>query len=153
MSTIVGRTSEFIDNHVYTRRHRMRLPLTVSILRFKTAAVCVPCSPAIPGYLRDISKTGISLVVPTIRFGDCSLVSGTYPLGIMVELPNRAISVQVIPVRYDLLSAGRGQARYLIGARIMQITDSDRTRLSQHLAKSKKSQPRTFGFARGANPE
>ena len=129
----------------------MRLPLTVSILYFKTATVCVPCSPAIPGHLRDISKTGVSLVVPTIRFGNCSLVSGCFPLGISIEIPNGVVSVQIIPVRYDLLNAAQDKPKYLIGARIRQITKSDSTRLLQHIAKSKKSRALSYGFIRDAD--
>lgn len=129
----------------------MRLPLTVSILYMKTATVSVPCSPAMPGYLRDITKTGVSLVVPSIRFGNCSLVSGSYPLGIRIELPNGVVSIQVAPVRYDRLSAEQGKSLYLIGARIMQITDVHRTRLTQHIEQVKKRRVRSLAFARDAN--
>ena len=150
MSSIVGRTYEFFDNHVYTRKHELRLPLTVAILYLKTPTVSVPCSPALPGYLRDISKTGVSIVVPSIRFGNCSLVSGNYPLGIKIELPNGIISIQVAPVRYDRLGGEPGKSRYLIGARIMQITDSDRKRLTKHIEQFKKSKSRSFSFVHDA---
>jgi hypothetical protein len=151
MSTIVGRTHEFIDNHVYTRRYDMRLPVTVSILYLKTATVSVPCSPSLAGYLRDISRTGVSLVVPSIRFGNCSLVSGNYPLGVTIELPDGPASMQVAPVRYDRLSAEQDKSRYLIGARIMQITASDRKRLLQYIERFKKSRALSLTFAREAN--
>jgi hypothetical protein len=151
MSSIVGRTYEFFDNHVYTRRHDLSLPLTVSILYLKTPTVSVPCSPAMPGYLRDISRTGVSIVVPTIRFGNCSLVSGNYPLGITIELPNGAINIQVAPVRYDRLGGELGRSRYLIGARIMQISDSDRQHLTRHLEQFRKRKSKSFSFAREAN--
>ena len=151
MSSIVGRTYEFFDNHVYTRRHDLRLPLTVAILYLKTPTVSVPCSPALPGYLRDISKTGVSIVVPSIRFGNCSLVSGNYPLGITIELSSGVISIQVAPVRYDRLGGEPGRSRYLIGARIMQIADSDRKRLTQHIEQFKKSKSRSFSLAREAS--
>ena len=129
----------------------MRLPLTVSILYQKTATVSVPCSPSLTGYLRDISRTGVSLVVPSIRFGNCSLVSGSYALGATIELPHGSVSMQVAPVRYDRLSAEHGKSRYLIGARIMQIADTDRKRLLQYIEQFKKSRALSLTFAREAS--
>jgi hypothetical protein len=99
------------------------------------------------GYLRDISKTGLSLVVPSLRFGNRFLVSGHYPLRVMVELPNGTVDIQVAPVRYDKLHE-KSDRKYLIGARIMQMTDSDRRHLSQYIQEVKKSKPVSFSFAR-----
>lgn len=107
-------------------------------------------SSAMSGYLRDISKTGLSLVVPSLRFGNDFLVSGHYPLRVMVELPNGVVNIHIAPVRYDKLHEKHADRKYLIGARIMQITESDRRNLSQYMQEARKSKALPFSFAREA---
>lgn len=131
----------------------MRLPLSVSLLDSKTKAASLPYSPAMSGYLRDISKTGLALVVPSIRFGNCFLLSGHDPLRVIVELPNRALNIQVEPVRYYRFEEEeQNDRRYLIGARIMEMTDSDREHLAQYIQQTRKSKAASFSFARDAKP-
>src|ERR1041384_1083375 len=150
MSSIVTRAHELLDNYSYARRYGLRLPVQVALLYFKSAAVCVPCSPAMSGYLRDISKTGLSLVVPSLRFGNRFLVSEYHPLGVRVELPNGAVNIQVSPVRYDKLSEGQGERRYLIGGRILCLPEADRKRLLQPLQLTKKGHEVSFNLTRDA---
>src|SRR5437868_13545663 len=141
MSSIVSRAYELLDNYSYARRYGLRLPVHVSLLYFKSAAVSVPCSAPVSGYLRDISKTGLSLVVPSLRFGNRFLVSEHYPLGVRVELPNGAIYIQVSPVRYDKLNGGQGERTYIIGGRIMRLHEADRKPLVDHIPASKQTKP------------
>ncbi|MDT4965650.1 MAG: hypothetical protein QOJ64_387 [Acidobacteriota bacterium] len=147
MNSIVGRVYSYVDSHIHAHRYDMRLPMSVSLLESRRVAKRVPSPSDMSGYLRDISKTGLSLVVPSLRFGNRFLVSGHYPLRVMVELPNGTVDIQVAPVRYDKLHE-KSDRKYLIGARIMQMTDSDRRHLSQYIQEVKKSKPVSFSFAR-----
>lgn len=133
---------------LHTRRHDMRLPMNVSLLESKSAPISVPYSPVMSGYLCDISKTGLSLIVPPVRFGSCFIVGGRQPLRVTIELPNRVINIQVTPVRYDKLFEEQSERRYLIGARIMEMAESDREHLTQYIQHLKKTA--SFGFAHGA---
>lgn len=152
MSSIVGRTRKLLGTYIHARRQDVRLPLSVSLLDAKTMTVSEPYSPAMTGYLRDISKTGLSLIVPSIRFGNHFLLSGHDPLRVILELPNGTINIQVAPVRYDRLYEEQGERQYLIGARIMEITTSDREHLTRYIQQVKKSKEASFGFARDAKP-
>jgi hypothetical protein len=152
MSSIAGRAYKLLGAYVHARRHNVRLPLSVSLLDARTMTVSDPYSPAMAGYLRDISKTGLSLVVPSIRFGDRFLLSGHDPLRVRVELPNGAVNIQVAPVRYDRLEEEQSERRYLIGARIMEMTASDREHLTRYIQQLKKSKAASFAFARDAKP-
>ena len=145
----MGHVYSFLSNHVHARRYDMRLPLNVSLLDSRRIAIRAHNS-SMSGYLRDISKTGLSLVVPSLRFGNSFLVSGHYPLRVMVELPNGVVNIHVAPVRYDKLHEKQSDRRYLIGARIMKMTDSDRRNLSQYIQEAKKSKALSFSFAREA---
>ena len=149
-NSIMGRVYSFLSNNVHARRYDMRLPLSVSLLDSRRAAVRMHASSTMSGYLRDISKTGLSLVVPSLRFGNNFLVSGHYPLRVMVELPNGVVNIHIAPVRYDKLHEKQADRRYLIGARIMKMTDSDRRNLSQYMQEAKKSKALSFSFARDA---
>lgn len=148
MSSLVGRAYKFFDKMIHSRRHDMRLPMNLSLLESKTMPVSVPYSPVMSGYLCDISKTGLSLIVPPVRFGSCFIVGGHQPLRVTVELPNRVINIQVAPVRYDKLFEEQSERRYLIGARIMEMAESDREHLTQYIQQLKKRS--SFGFAHGA---
>lgn len=148
MNSIVGRVYSFLDNHIHARRYDMRLPLSVSLLDSRRAAARVPNASDMSGYLRDISKTGLSLVVPSLRFGNRFLVSGHDPLRVMVELPNGIVNIQVAPVRYDKLHEKQSDRKYLIGARIMQMTESDRRHLTQYMQEVKKTKAISLSFAR-----
>jgi len=147
ISSFVSRAYGLLDYYSYTRRYGLRLPVHVSLLYFKSAKVSVPCSPPMPGYLRDLSKTGLSLIVPSLRFGNRFLVSEYHPLRVRVELPDGTVDIQVAPVRYDKLHETQGERSYIIGGRIMRLTAADRSRLSQHIQLIKKSQAIALSFA------
>jgi hypothetical protein len=148
-NSIVSRVYGFLGRYIHAKRYHVNLPLSVSLLDQKTAG-SVPCHPEMSGHMRDISKTGLSLIVPSIRFGNRFLISGHYPLRVMVQLPNRVVNIQVAPVRYDKLREEQSEPGYLIGARILQMTDADRDHLTQYMQQMKKSRPEALSFARDA---
>jgi hypothetical protein len=150
-NSLASRVYGFLGHYIHARRYDMSLPLSVSLLdQKKKAAQSVPGHAEMPGYLRDISKTGLSLILPSMRFGNRFLISGHYPLRVMVELPNRVVDIQVAPVRYDKLREEQSERRYLIGARITQMTDADREHLTEYIQQMKKSGPQNLSFARDA---
>ena len=152
VNSLVGRAGKLLGTYIHARRHEARLPLSVSLIEPTTSAFSRSYSPAMAGHLRDISRTGISLVVPSIRFGNRFLLSGHDPLRVIVELPGGAVNLQVAPVRYDKLDDEPGERQYLIGARIMQMDDSDRAHLSQYIQQLKKHRAASLSFARDAKP-
>ena len=152
MSSLVSRAYQYLGPYSYGQRYDMRLPLSVYLLYLKTPTISVPCSPPMKGYLRDLSKTGLSLAVPSLRFGRHFLIDGQYPLGITVELPNRAVNIQIAPVRYDKLHESQHDRRYLIGARITHMTDSDRKLLTDHIQQWREGKTGPFNSGLGDQP-
>jgi len=51
-------------------------------------------------------------------------------------------------VRYDELSEKQSDRRYLIGARIMKINESDRRSLSQYMHEAKRGKTLSLSLAR-----
>jgi hypothetical protein len=140
-----------LGGYSYARGRALRLPVNVSLLHVKSAAVSVPCSAAVPGYLLNISRTGLALVLPSLRFGNRFLVSEHPPLGVRVELPGGSVNIQIAPVRYDRLQEGPAEYGYVIGGRIVRMTEADRQRLARHIeGLKKKTRLAPVGHARDA---
>jgi hypothetical protein len=134
------------------RRNGMQLPVNLSIseatVRGERAQLTTP------GYLNDISKTGLSVIIPAVRFGDRYPVGDNYTLRIKVQLPNKLISIGAIPIRYNRLEESRDEGRYLIGARIAEIDASDRKHLVRYIKQVKKRNSRISqtAFAHDVEP-
>ena len=145
MNSIVRPLYDVLVNRVRVRRGGMRLPLTVSLLDSKTKTVNTQYPPAMSGYLHDISRTGLSLIMPSLRLGDRYPIGSSYTLRINLKLPNRVINVEATPVRYDRLEEGKGEYSYLVGVRILHMTKSDRRHLIRHIQQMKKGQEPASG--------
>ena len=126
VNAIVSRAHRLLAEYVHAPRHKLRLPLIVSLIDSKKTSTNKSSSSTMAGYLRDISKTGLSLVVPSLRFGNRCLISGHYPLRVSIQLPTGIATIEVAPVRYDRLKEDQFTRSYVIGARITQITEPDR---------------------------
>jgi PilZ domain len=150
--SIARRLYGLLVNHIQIRRSEMRLPVTVSLLDLGRNPVVAHHPPVMPGFLRDISKTGLSLVVPSVSFGDRFLTDGYCEMRIMVELPDGAVNIQAVPVRYDKFDEPQNECAYLVGARILRMADPDRESLARYIKQVKRSSagiPQTsFALAR-----
>lgn len=132
------------------RRNGMQLPLNVSIS--ETTIRGGQSSTTTPGYLNDISKTGISVIIPAVRFGGRYPVGDNYKLRIKIQLPNRLISIAATPIRYNKLDETEDGSRYLIGARIAEMEPSDRKHLIRYIKRMKRSKAVVSGFVQDVEP-
>ncbi len=136
--SLAGRLRGFVANR--------RSPPRVAIHLDASLALSVELSGAKPsgsgerpnlrlaGYTRDISETGLGLVVPSIRIGGQYLVSENRTLRITLELPQGdAIEIYARPVRYTPLDEDAGESGYLVGVQITRLSDADRARYRVHL--------------------
>lgn len=108
-----------------------RLLFNVSVVRDDTSASSIQTIPLV-GFTRDISETGLALVVPSLRSGDRYLVDEGCTLRIvLLDLPAGEVEIYCTPVRYlELDQPGSG---HLIGVQITEMSDDDRARLLQFL--------------------
>jgi hypothetical protein len=139
MDSLIRHFYSFVANHMRIRRGGMSLPVTVSLLDLGKNPVVAHRPPAMPGFLRDISKTGLSLVLPSVSFGDRFLTDGYCEMRIMVELPNGAVNIQAAPVRYDKFDETQNEGAYLVGARILRMAEPDRKSLVHHIQQVRRS--------------
>jgi hypothetical protein len=87
--------------------------------------------PTLDGYTLDVSVTGLALIVPAIRIGEHYLAGADRKLHVKLELPSGPIEMKVATVRYESLEDDTG---YLIGARIVEISASDRATFEKYVA-------------------
>jgi len=78
----------------------------------------------------DVSVTGLALIVPAIRIGEHYLAGADRKLHVKLELPSGPVEMMVVTVRYEDLEDGSG---YLIGARILEISDADRSSFEKYI--------------------
>ena len=88
--------------------------------------------PSLDGHTLDVSATGLALVVPAIRIGEHYLAGDERKLHIKLDLPGGAVEMWVASVRYESLEDEGG---YLIGARILEMSDADRASFDKYVAK------------------
>src|SRR6185295_12233565 len=127
---IVSHLRRFIGNRRHSKRVRARLSFTLSLTDPRVRANGSRRLPGLNGHTLDVSSTGVALVVPAIRIGEHYLAGSERRLYIKLELPSGPVEMKVVAVRYESLEDESG---YLIGARIVEMSDSDRASFEKYV--------------------
>ena len=127
---IVSHLRRFIGNRRRSKRVRARLSFTLSLSDPRANTNGARRLPTLDGYTLDVSTTGLALVVPAIRIGEHYLAGNDRRLHIKLELPSGTVEIKVAAVRYESLEDESG---YLIGARIVEMSDSDRASFEKYI--------------------
>jgi len=135
---IVSQLRRFIGNRRRDRRVRVRLSFTLSLSDPRVKSNGARRLPTLAGYTLDVSTTGLALIVPAIRIGEHYLAGADRKLHVRLELPSGPVEMKVVTVRYENLEDDSG---YLIGARILEMSDSDRVSFDNYAANAAKHQP------------
>ncbi|HEX8136314.1 MAG TPA: PilZ domain-containing protein [Pyrinomonadaceae bacterium] len=135
LRSIIARLRTVAGNRRRARRYRVRLSVQISLLGVKSSAErALSRRPLkVEGHTRDLSQTGLALIVPTIRAGEHYLTGEGRRLLVTLDHPQGPILLQVSPVRYEQLDESEAETGYLIGARITEMSDTDRTRFNAYL--------------------
>ncbi len=132
--SIAARLREYFGNRRRARRYRVRLPFSVSLLDKKSKAQeSAHHAPGLVGETRDISASGLALIVPAIRIGERYLTGEGRTLLIALELPAGIALIRAAAVRYKPLEQEGTEKGYLIGARITEMSDEGRALLLDYL--------------------
>jgi PilZ domain-containing protein len=127
---IVSRLRRFIGNRRGSRRVRARLSFTLSLSDPRVSRNGARRLPTLDGHTLDVSTTGLALVVPAIRVGEHYLAGADRKLHVKLELPSGPVEMKVATVRYESLEDDTG---YLIGARILELSDADRVSFEKYV--------------------
>ena len=129
---IVSQLRRFIGNRRRSKRVRTRLSFTLSLSDPRVGTNGSKRLPTLNGHTLDVSISGLALIVPAIRIGEHYLSGADRKLHVKLELPSGPVELIVVTVRYEDLEDGSG---YLIGARILEISDADRATFEKYVAK------------------
>lgn len=139
--SIANRLRVFVGNRRRARRYRAQLHATIALFEPKTGIETPVTSrlPTLVGETCDLSETGLALHVPAIRIGERYLTGANIQLLITLELPSGTIRLRAAAARYEQLEKEGEKASYLIGARIVELSDDDRRLFVEHLQTLKNS--------------
>ena len=135
---IVSRLRRFIGNRRRCKRVRARLKFTLSLSDPRVSTNGSRRLPSLDGHTLDVSTTGLALIVPAIRIGEHYLAGADRKLHVKLELPSGPVEMKVGTVRYESLEDDSG---YLIGARILEMSDTDRGSFEKYVAQVLTQQP------------
>ena len=130
---IVSHLRRFIGNRRRSRRARVRLSFTLGLADPRTSSNGIRRLPLLKGHTLDISSTGIALVLPAIRIGEHYLVGEDRRLHIKLELPDGPVELTVAPVRYESLEDAGEESGYVIGAKIVELNEVERSRFQESI--------------------
>lgn len=125
--SVIGRLLGRLADRRGERRQKARLPLSVSL-----AAPAAGRPRAVEGYTRDVSPSGLGLVIPA---ADPGLAGPGPALQVSLLLDNRRVQLRATPVRSAPLGAEGGESYRLVGARVVEMSEGDRALLAGHLKK------------------
>lgn len=132
---IVSRLRRFIGNRRRCKRVRTRLTFTLSLSDPRVNTNGARRLPTLDGHTSDVSFTGIALIVPAIRIGEHYLAGADRKLHIKLELPTGPVEMKVATVRYESLEDSRDESGYIIGARILEMSETDRASFDKYVRK------------------
>ena len=133
--SLVSRVGVYLKDRRRSPRLRIRLLFSLSVHRSSNGKRSRQSEHIIKGHTRDISANGLSLNLPQVHLDGHHLAAEQRELELKLELPDGPTSMLVIPRRYERLDEAELGCSYLIGVRIVQITDEDRRRYSSFIAR------------------
>jgi hypothetical protein len=114
-------------------RREVKLDLRVLLVATKTSAAGEEQMLPLIGYTRDVSETGLALLLSAKSMGLLYALGQNYTLQLVLTLPSGPVELEAMPVRYKHINEGQAGSRILIGAQITKISDEDRVRFVQYL--------------------
>jgi hypothetical protein len=116
-------------------RYEARLPFLVTLLgsRKGSAARSAKEAPTLLGFTRDLSETGMTLLLPSLRLGGAYLTDIESYLEVKLELPGGAITIRTASVRFEQLPRREADCSYLLAVRIVNMQHDERDRYIAYL--------------------
>ena len=137
----MSRLRRFIGNRRQSRRVSARLTFNLSLSDPRVGSNGARRLPTLKGHTLDVSSTGLALIVPAIRIGEHYLAGADRKLYVKLDLPSGPVELKVATVRYESLEDSSEETGYLIGARILEMSDADRSSFEKYVTKLFSHQP------------
>ena len=122
---ILNRLRRTVVNRRRAPRYTTRVSFSISILDERADSADTRPPLTLVGRTRNISESGLALIVPSLNLGTGQLNDGNSTLRLMLDLPGEPIEIDVIPVRSHPLGESDRDHGFLIGAKIKEIGDAE----------------------------
>src|SRR5215213_10526181 len=119
---LLSRFRGSLGNRRRAPRYDARLSFSVSIVNEEAGRENPRPPQTLVGRTRNLSETGLALVVPSLRLGTNKLNDGNSTLRLMLDLPTGTAEIHVVPVRSQQLGEKDSDTGYLIGAKITYMS-------------------------------
>ncbi len=126
--SVAARVRVYFKNRRQSPRLPVRLVFTIGLHRATNGNGSNRWLRSLKGHTRDISASGLALLVPQIHLHGHHLAAEGRELDLRLELGGDQIAMIVVPNRYEHLDAAELGCNYLIGVRIVGIDETDRQR-------------------------
>lgn len=126
--SIAARVREYVGNRRRAQRYKVRLSVSVSPVEGRKPASRAVERGALYGYTRDISSSGLALILPAIRINNTYLTGEDRTLEVLIEHEAEPIVIYAVTTRYEKLDEEGADKGYLIGVKIVEMSDEDRLR-------------------------
>jgi hypothetical protein len=124
---------EFNTERRAAPRRNIKLEFRVLLVAMKTSADGEEQTLPLIGYTRDVSESGLALLVSARSMGVLYSLGQNYTLQLVLTLPTGPVELEVTPARYQHINEGKSGSLILIGAQITKISEADRTRFVDYL--------------------
>jgi hypothetical protein len=93
-------------------------------------------APALLGFTRNLSETGLTLLLPSVRIGDAYVTDIERHLEVKLELPDGPVALHTAPVRFEQLPRREAGCGYLLAVRITGGRGDGRERYVAYLKRA-----------------
>lgn len=131
--SLVSQLRRFVGDRRHSKRQNVRLPFTLSLVGPAIKRNGSRQSAALRGHTWDVSVNGLALVVPSILLDEHHLVGENRKLNVKLELPQGTVEMKVVPIRYESLEEHETETGYLIGVKIVDMSETDREQFTQYV--------------------
>jgi hypothetical protein len=131
---IVSRLRRFVGDRRRSTRKKVRLPFSIVVTGPAKSVNGSRQTRSLQGHTLDISPDGMSLIVPAIRIGEYHLIGENRGFGLKLKLPDGEVEMEVAPVRYESLEDHQAETGFLIGVKIVDMTETDSATFAQYVS-------------------
>jgi hypothetical protein len=126
---LLNKVAASISERLSSKRIKFSAPIKITIYPEISTGSLRPIkfsSLSISGETYDLSKSGIAFIVSSIRLKEYYLVGEGRRLHAEIDLTNGKIKMELIGVRYEQIDIHDSASKYLVGARIVNMSREDR---------------------------
>src|SRR5205085_5003380 len=114
-------------------RFESRLPFIITLLGIGRRSRSLGDTLSLVGHTRDLSETGLTLLLPSVRVGDAYLTDGGCCLRVKLDLPGGAVTMMTTSVRFEQLTRREAGCSYLLAVHIAEMQKAERERYGKYL--------------------